>query len=328
MTTLKAKIINALQNDEPLNPVINAAEESQENLLKNHSNKILDKNQKNIILTKFSDLKEFIQSLFRYNTLKENGYTKDAQEEKETLENMVLQGYISNTKYVWHAESGKNTCEECKALDGQEFDFYGELPETPHPNCKCVLEVVEDSNIVDNKESIDNTSNYFDEFITKLDNLIQKALLLKNEILYTINQYKTLYASIPKNLTYYILYLYIESLEQILGAVDDFIVNYQDMKAANTKNADKYFHSKANCEAAQRGFLGAIIAAAISDLRELTDSFRNTKEKGMSIIDSLKDSFEDQGANWFGRIQGIKNPNNDSKILINKYRPNGLPEKY
>lgn len=154
MTTLKTKIINALQHDEPLNPVINKAEESQENLLKNHSNKILDKSQKNVILEKFSDLKEFIQSLFRYNTLKENGYAKDAQEEKETLENMVLQGYISNTKYVWHTESGKNTCEECKALDGQEFDFYDELPEIPHPNCKCVLKVIK----VDETEPLETSA--------------------------------------------------------------------------------------------------------------------------------------------------------------------------
>lgn len=46
------------------------------------------------------------------------------------------------------------------------------------------------------------------------------------------------------------------------------------MKNANTIGADKYFHSKANCDAAKRGLLGAIIATAISDLRELTDTIK------------------------------------------------------
>ena len=39
--------------------------------------------------------------------------------------------------YVWHSENSENTCDVCTELDGQEFDFYDEVPERPHPNCKC-----------------------------------------------------------------------------------------------------------------------------------------------------------------------------------------------
>ena len=38
-----------------------------------------------------------------------------------------------------------NTCDVCKSLDGKEFDFYEEVPERPHPNCRCTVEIVEET---------------------------------------------------------------------------------------------------------------------------------------------------------------------------------------
>lgn len=51
------------------------------------------------------------------------------------------------------------------------------------------------------------------------------------------------------------------------------------MVEADTKLSDKYFHAKANCEAAQRGDIGIKISKGISDLREFTDIFNNTLRK-------------------------------------------------
>ena len=48
----------------------------------------------------------------------------------------------------------------------------------------------------------------------------------------------------------------------------------------------------------------------------------------MSIAESLEDSAKDQEANEYGREQGKNNPNVDSDVLVDIYRPNGLPEKY
>ena len=36
-------------------------------------------------------------------------------------------------------------CDVCKSLDGKEFDFYEEVPERPHPNCRCTVEIVEET---------------------------------------------------------------------------------------------------------------------------------------------------------------------------------------
>ena len=85
---------------------------------------------------------------------------------------------------------------------------------------------------------------------------------------------------------------------------------------------------KANCDAAKRGKIGELVAKGISDLREFTDLFKNVLVKGMSIAESLEDSAEDQKANEYGREQGKNNPDIDSDVLVDIYRPNGLPEKY
>lgn len=120
----------------------------------------------------------------------------------------------------------------------------------------------------------------------------------------------------------------VNTVQQVPNAINDFIKNYKDMKEANTIGADKYFHAKANAEASQKGLLGKLTASAISNLREITDTFKNTLFKGMTLEESLKDSKEDLEANKFGRIQGQRYPYKDSKELVDKYRPNGLPQKY
>lgn len=55
---------------------------------------------------------------------------------------MVLKGGISNTVYIWHTEPG--ACEKCRALDNQKFYSKDEVPEKPHPNCKCYVEETTD----------------------------------------------------------------------------------------------------------------------------------------------------------------------------------------
>lgn len=79
--------------------------------------------------------------MHRYNKLNENNYVQDAQEEKENIETTVLKGGICYNKYVWHSENSENTRDIWKSLDGTEFDFYDEVPQRPHPNCKVRLKL-------------------------------------------------------------------------------------------------------------------------------------------------------------------------------------------
>ncbi|MDR1008395.1 MAG: hypothetical protein LBL65_07565 [Campylobacteraceae bacterium] len=101
----------------------------------------------------------------------------------------------------------------------------------------------------------------------------------------------------------------------------DFINNYIDMQAANTKNSDKYFHCKANCEAASHGAIGYTISIGISEIREISDEYIKK--------DSAEDCNADRAANDYGRRGGSRKSNGVScQQICDKYRPNGLPSNY
>ena len=54
-----------------------------------------------------------------------------------------LYGYAvkENVIYQWSSESG--ACEVCKEMDGKLFESADEIPDRPHPNCKCHIEILE-----------------------------------------------------------------------------------------------------------------------------------------------------------------------------------------
>ncbi|XP_004415728.1 PREDICTED: serum amyloid A-2 protein [Odobenus rosmarus divergens] len=97
----------------------------------------------------------------------------------------------------------------------------------------------------------------------------------------------------------------------------DMMRAYSDMKEANYKNSDKYFHARGNYDAAQRGPGGVWAAEKISDAREnlqrVTDLFKYG-DSGHGV----EDSKADQAANEWGRSG--RDPNH--------FRPPGLPDKY
>ncbi|XP_056091035.1 serum amyloid A-5 protein-like [Rhinichthys klamathensis goyatoka] len=96
---------------------------------------------------------------------------------------------------------------------------------------------------------------------------------------------------------------------EAIGGAKEMWDAYQDMKDANWKNSDKYFHSRGNSDAAKRGPGGKWAAEIISDAREAVQGYSNSGNS---------DSEADQEANRWGRNSG--DPNH--------YRPEGLPDKY
>ncbi|XP_044125301.1 serum amyloid A-5 protein-like [Bufo gargarizans] len=85
---------------------------------------------------------------------------------------------------------------------------------------------------------------------------------------------------------------------------------YKDMRDANWKNSDKYFHARGNYDAAQRGSGGEWAARIISDARESIQTSGSGR--------GAEDSAADQRANEWGRSG--RDPNH--------YRPKDLPDKY
>lgn len=46
-----------------------------------------------------------------------------------------------NIQYEWKTEAG--ACEVCQAMDGTIYESANDIPDRPHPNCKCYIEIVE-----------------------------------------------------------------------------------------------------------------------------------------------------------------------------------------
>lgn len=255
-------------------------------------------------------------------------------------ETVILKGRVEKTdiKYVWVSGGG---CSACEDLDGEEFDSADDIPDRPHPNCQCYVDVIEvEGDDEDGEghgggdekgkgdEPCEECQELFYEEVEELEEMLGDAGSLIDEIEAAIDEFLDF---LNKNFIEPVIDAVntaVDALEQIIGTVEDFIRNYEDMKEANTIDADKYFHAKANCEGAQRGEIGEAVAQGLSDLREFTDHYRNVYEKGMSEAESAKDSAEDQEANEYGREQGQNNPYEDCGDSVEKYRPPSLPEEY
>lgn len=109
------------------------------------------------------------------------------------------------------------------------------------------------------------------------------------------------------------------------GGVNDFAFTFIEMREANLKFSDKYFHSKANFKAALRGPGGEYAAEKMSNLREIFDQ----RIKG----DTRQDALEDHEANQYGRERAKhydihQLPNINFKEAIPKYRKGYFPSNY
>lgn len=281
----------------------------------------------------YDKLGQLEHSLYRYNEFIRAGLSDEAKAEGEKFMNLsqnddgsiVLKGGISNTRYVWRTEAG--ACKVCQELDGKIFDSLDEVPERPHPNCKCEIEPLPDDKKNDEPCDCWQAIADIEDVIAQGESLAVEIEDSIAELQDTANEYSILNSEYAQALINDLI-----SLEQpyntLMQTISIFITNFTEMKDAATKYADKYFHAKANCEAAQSGILGEILAQALSDFREFTDNFRNIKEKHLSIEASLKDIEEDQEANREGRDLGHWHPLIDAYDLLKHRIPNGFPDRY
>ena len=87
---------------------------------------------------------------------------------------------------------------------------------------------------------------------------------------------------------------------------------------------DKYFHSKANCEAIQEmGIVGEKSAEFLSDQKEKFDQWHNmyARSHKVTVEEAIADSERDQAANRLGRERGRKYPYCNCSILMHDLLP-------
>ncbi|OGI00476.1 MAG: hypothetical protein A2Y25_12055 [Candidatus Melainabacteria bacterium GWF2_37_15] len=227
-------------------------------------------------------------------------------------------------KYIWG--SSDNACAACGELDEKEFKTIEEIPDKPHPNCKCILREVEGE-----------VCDYCIECLDKMEEMIGDAESLKFEVEIEINDIERIeeeYSGIDLDDVVRLLNdirSLINPFYTLSRTIGIFISNYFALLEAQEQGlggTDKYYHAKANCEAAQKGILGSKIAEGLSNLKELADYYDNLYVEKKTLEETLKDSDEDQEANREGRDLGRKYPTKSPGELLKHRRPDKLKEKY
>lgn len=235
----------------------------------------------------------------------------------------VLKGGISNIKYVWHATDG--ACEKCQELNGKEYEYIDDIPDIPHPNCKCWVERIND-------EPCDCNENF-----ELIEQALGDAMSVQDEVeseIHNIYEFMAEYEDMLASFVPYCLTDLIDtivSLKIILKSILYFIDNFNQLLAIQDGRCDKYYHAKANCQAAQLGVTGESTAKILSDSKELFDSsvravleaIKNRNDIQETIMNKVKDSEEDQQTNYEGREIGKENPFGDCGEIL-KYK---LPEE-
>lgn len=247
--------------------------------------------------------------------MKLNNMHSEAEDENQKINETVLKGGISNVKYVWHSENGKNTCDKCKALDGKEFDFEDEVPERPHPNCKCYVEIVEDKKDKPKDENDEPCDCY--KFIEQINELLEKITNLKEAIKirssYLVEQLNFDLNLYHENWGQTILEQY-ASLDNVLG---DLASNFVESRENIFENSDKFYHMKANCKVAQReDVISSKIAEGAGNFRESLQLMSALISEEESFEQALKDFQADTRANMIGREIGKNYPYDDCGEVI------------
>lgn len=124
----------------------------------------------------------------------------------------------------------------------------------------------------------------------------------------------------PKGLTETRIVQKLKSNKSAGNVFTDFKRNFDDMNDAKTHGADKYFHCKANYQAAKRGWVSKATARFLSDAKEAKDKYYE------SYPDS--DIVMDQHANFHGRKAADSGYYKSAEEACAIFRPKSLDKRY
>ncbi len=331
MANLKKEILQALKKSNSTNEILGKISNYQNILMKNYNNPILSEEIKNKILDIHTELQNVGKSIYRHGLLKQHNIVNE--DDYDDLEGVVLKGGISNVRYIWHSEQGEHTCDECAELDGQEFDMFDDIPEKPHPNCQCTIEMIE--NYDEDDEPCDCLEQLEEWLEMCIDACVEVELMqMDNE------EIKESFENIIDRVTntdlsmfnFYINEAHAMVLEaidvltdilyQIIKSIEIFSENYKDLLQLKEEVGHyvdwsaEYYHSKANCEATQLGEVGEKMASILGVARELFDIPKELLFKGQSVEQALNNSLHDLKVNEEGRKYGKENPNKDCRVIL------------
>lgn len=248
----------------------------------------------------------------------------------------TLKGKISYNKYIWVTSEG--ACEKCQTLDGEQFASIDDIPDIPHPNCKCYIDIIDENDKKDEDdnepcdcwEKIENILNTADELEGDILSLTQEMDIIKQEIENEKDDFNNQLTKLQDKINelrnmklcgencVFTNNKYIENIDLtkyfITRSAIDVLLNtvakgyttfqifleHKHQMETTANSYDKYFHSKANCESAELGTIESMWAAIWSIAKECYDIPKKIIFQHMEVKNALNDSFEDLKADFYG----------------------------
>lgn len=260
----------------------------------------------------------------------------------------LLKGRISydeESVYIWH--SSKNACEKCLELNGKIFNSIDEIPDLPHPNCKCwvedkkkednencscwdkIEELLNDADEMDGeinsikeeleayKQSIENEISAFKKELDEFEYEISQNLQITGAASFIDNYPSKSYSEL-----YQTGYEAIDFIEAGFKVYDTFKSNLKE-SIAEAGRRDKYYHSKANCESAELGAIEAMFAIVFSLGKELYDIILKVGVKHQDFMKVANDCWKDLEADFMGLKKGKEQGECKVKVIeIEEYFKN------
>lgn len=184
----------------------------------------------------------------------------------------VLEGRITNSRYIWH--TNPNACQKCQDLDNTVYSNKSDVPDKPHPNCKCDVEEIEKK---------EDRCDCLDDLFEQIDNLVSSAENLLKEVNDYIKYFSDLINyKVRNSIAKTILDNCVDALNQIVGTISDFIKDYSNIK-------DKFYHSKEKCNNLKRTELNRILQKAIREYEKIIELLKNILNKANKAVSPAED---------------------------------------
>lgn len=254
----------------------------------------------------------------------------------------TLKGKISYNKYIWVTSEG--ACEKCQTLDGEKFTSIDDIPDIPHPNCKCYIDIIDENDEKDEDDNepcdcwekteklLDNTEEAFgeattlieecQEYINDINVIIEE---IQNKILENIKiaeKIKNIKNKIANKYTFDItndkqlqaiaseIFKHFESANNAYKIFEENKTLMEEKKG----HIDKYYHAKANCESAELGVMEAIWAVIFSVSKEIKDYYVKVFILHKDAVEIYKDCLSDLEADRQGLIKAYEEGECSKKV--------------
>lgn len=173
--SLKNKIIDTIKKNRPesVNEICSNLKDEQNKIIRQ-----LDKQKhqhiREVLIQEYNEIESLGKSLYRFKQLSESGLYKDAYNEAQNIAELLSE-LSGTTEYRWVTEP--NACERCQRLNNSVYYSTEDIPERPHPNCKCKIKIDRysySSAFTLSAQVYENNTNNFEEEAKKMQKEVEQ----------------------------------------------------------------------------------------------------------------------------------------------------------